>query len=472
MRARATWLSDEEKRLIVGEAFDLLERVGIRMAGSQSLGRLAEAGLLVDTQTDVVRFPPDVTAELLKRCPRDVVLAGADPDHDVILAEGAPPRFSSSGCAAFTIDHRTGERRPSTLGDLRDATVLLDASTEVDVVWTTVAATDVPLERREALEYFTVLAGTRKHVTLVNCPSATGPLVRMLEVVCGDLERFRRRPRVSTLFTVASPFQLDGRLLDFHAGVAALGAPVEIYTVPLAGATAPVTPAGTVTQGVAEFLGAAAAVQALAPGAAVIMGAGSTVLDMRTAQLCYGSLETGLMSAMYAEVLHELDIPLGCPSLATDARYLGPQNGYEKALKCLVTTLAGADLQSGVGALDSTNALFLPQIVVDAEIVAMVRRLTGTLDVSPTTVMGELIEQAGIGGSFLGANETRARVRAGVHFAPTVATHLPYDVWESRHMDDVDVATVYVERTLAEAAEGEPCLSEDQLRDLEAICHE
>jgi trimethylamine--corrinoid protein Co-methyltransferase len=194
------------------------------------------------------------------------------------------------------------------------------------------------------------------------------------------------------------------------------------------------------------------------------------VLDMRTAQLCYGSLETGLMSAMYTEVLHDLGIPLGCPSLATDARYLGPQNGFEKALKCLVTTLAGADLQSGVGALDSTNALFLPQIVVDTEIVAMVRRLTGTLEVSPATIMSEIIERVGIGGTFLGENETRSRVRAGEHFTPTVATHLPYDMWESRQLDDVDVATDRVERALAGAAGREPCLSQDQLRDLEAIC--
>ena len=54
------------------------------------------------------------------------------------------PRFAPSGCAALTLDHRTGERRPSTLEDLRNATILLDETPELDVQWTTVTANDVP----------------------------------------------------------------------------------------------------------------------------------------------------------------------------------------------------------------------------------------------------------------------------------------------------------------------------------------
>jgi trimethylamine--corrinoid protein Co-methyltransferase len=161
---------------------------------------------------------------------------------------------------------------------------------------------------------------------------------------------------------------------------------------------------------------------------------------------------------------------LGCPSLATDARYLGPQNSFEKALKCFVTTLAGADLQSGIGALDSTNSLYLPQIVVDTEIVTMVRTLVGSVEVSPETIMREIIERVGIGGNFLGENETRSRVKSGVHFAPTIATHLPYGAWKAQHKDDADVAVERVEQMLAGSAGREPYLSRDQQRELAAIC--
>ena len=41
MQARTTWLSDAEKNLVYDEALLVLERVGLRMAGSQRLARAA-----------------------------------------------------------------------------------------------------------------------------------------------------------------------------------------------------------------------------------------------------------------------------------------------------------------------------------------------------------------------------------------------------------------------------------------------
>ena len=73
---------------------------------------------------------------------------------------------------------------------------------------------------------------------------------------------------------MASPLTIDGALLDFHADHAAHGAPVEVFTVPMAGATAPVTLAGTITPAVAEFLGASRPCRRCSPGA-LIIGVGS-----------------------------------------------------------------------------------------------------------------------------------------------------------------------------------------------------
>ena len=266
MRARTVWLTSAEKALIIDEALGMLDRVGMRMAGSRALEQLADAGAAVDATSGVVRFPPQLVRDAVARCPREILLAGGTPARDVQLAEGTPSRFCSSGCAAFVLDEETLERRPSTLADLRRATALLDASPEVDVIWTTVTANDVPLEERELVGYFTVLVESDKHVTFVDCPSQVEPLLRIAEIVSGGLAEFRERPRFSTLITAASPLQADGALLDFHAELAGHGVPLEVYTVPMAGATAPVTVVGTVTLAVAEFLGIATFMQTVAPG--------------------------------------------------------------------------------------------------------------------------------------------------------------------------------------------------------------
>ena len=50
-----------------------------------------------------------------------------------------------------------------------------------------------------------------------------------------------------------SPLQLEGELLERHAQLARLGSPVCVYSMPLAGATAPVTVAGTATLGLGQL---------------------------------------------------------------------------------------------------------------------------------------------------------------------------------------------------------------------------
>ncbi|MFA4966558.1 MAG: trimethylamine methyltransferase family protein, partial [Thermoleophilia bacterium] len=240
MRARVSWLSEAEKELIVQEALGLLERVGVGLAGTGRMAELAAAGARVDEAAGVVHFPPELVMDAVARIPRRVVMAGVAPEYDVVLDEGQAAHFCSSGCAAFVLDHTTGVRRPSTLADLQAATALLDETDALDLMWTTITANDVPIEVRELVGYYAVLCESHKHVTFVDSPSQADPVIRMIDIISSGEADFRERPRFSTLFTVASPLKIDGELLDFHAATAARGVPVEVYTVPMAGATSPV----------------------------------------------------------------------------------------------------------------------------------------------------------------------------------------------------------------------------------------
>ena len=191
MRAHMTWLDEAEKQSFVAEALGILERVGVKLKGSAALPVLAELGADVDPLTGVVHLPSELVLRAVDACPRRVVFAGASPEHDVVLDDGEPALFCSSGCAAFVLDHETGVRRPSTLADLQAATILLDEVPEVDVMWTTITAADVPVEVRELVVCYVVLTEARKHVTLVDSPSQAEPLLRIMDVVSGDAEAFR-----------------------------------------------------------------------------------------------------------------------------------------------------------------------------------------------------------------------------------------------------------------------------------------
>ena len=143
MRLRAQWLSEDERRLIVDEAYGVLERTGMRFGAGKALATLAAAGADVDREAGVARLPRQLVAEALSRCPRDVLLAGATPADDILL-DGARSHFVPSGAPTHVLDMDSGDHRVSTLEDQRQSTIVADAMPVVDVMWMLVAATDVP----------------------------------------------------------------------------------------------------------------------------------------------------------------------------------------------------------------------------------------------------------------------------------------------------------------------------------------
>ncbi len=470
MRAKTEWLSEAEKSRIADEAMELLGRVGMRFAGSKVLPLLADRGADVDEATGLVHLPRELVEWAAGQCPRSILMAGLMEADDVLLGEDEPFHFSPSGCVAKTLDFRTGERRASTLQDVRECTALLDELPELDLMWTQVSASDVPLEERELIEYFTLLTETRKHVTFVDCPTEVDAVLRLCETLAGDLDRFRARPRISTLVTAASPLQVDGGILDVHVALAKHGVPVEVYSMSIAGATSPVTLAGTVVQGLAEFLGIATALQVAAPGARLIFCFGSGVLDMLRTTFSLGSVESALMAAMATEVGHHIGVPTLSPGLSTDAKHAGVQAGYEKAMKAATVCAAGPDIVTGWGLIDSHNTMSLPQSVIDNEIAGMLRRLHRPVEVSAATLGADALAAAGPGGGFLGQKDTARRIRAGEHYLPTISNRVSYEKWAEEGSSEYDVACEQVDLLLAAHTERAPYIDGPQLDELATIC--
>ena len=192
---------------------------------------------------------------------------------------------------------------------------------------------------------------------------------------------------------------------------------------------------------------------------------------MRHTTMSLGNLESTLMGAASVEIGHHLGLPVHNSALSTDAKHCGVQAGYEKGLKVMAAAAAGADIVSGgFGFLDSSSTFSLPMIPVDAEIAAMVRRMVAGFEVSPETLMGDAVARVGIGGDFLKEKATRTRIRAGEHYVPRIGSRLPFEQWLDEGVTEAGAATQVVRAALAAREERGPCLTEDQRRELAAVC--
>jgi trimethylamine--corrinoid protein Co-methyltransferase len=464
MRTCFELTSREERERIVDGAMDLLEHVGMRFGPGDALEALGEAGARVDRGKGVARIPREMVERAIAACPREIVLGGATPADDCLLTEGVP-HFVNSGSPTNILDFRSGERRPSTAADLREATIVLDAMPTASIVWALASCADLAPERRTLESLAIMLRRTTKHVQHeVDGRWQVEPLKHMAEATGGDL---RERPRVSVVCCTASPLSAHTELLDASTGLAAFGIPVLVMPMPIMGGTAPLTVAATATMNVAEFLGAATAMQLRAPGAPLIMGAAPGLLDMKQTTFSFGALEAGLAAAVCVEVGHDLGLACMAPSQSTDAKNPGIQAGYEKALKGLTVAATRPDLMTGLGMLQAANLPSLPQVVIDDEMTQMMLRILEGPVISVEAIMVELMERVGFSGNYLLEKDTRRRLRAGEVFTPMVSDRQSYEHWQAAGKDELAIASQRVLDILAAAEQREPLLDEGQLAELE-----
>ena len=429
---------------------DVLARAGVRFTSPGALAVLRDAGAEVDDQTLVARLPRELVERAVARAPREVLLAARDPARDVVL-DGARTWLTLDGTGAATLDHRTGERRPSTAVDVAAATRVADALDEVGFVWPAVSANDAA-PGGETLETLALLLeNTGKHVQYEVQRAAEVPLVMdMLAAAADDGRWDPQRPLFSVVYCPVSPLQHEAEMLDACLLLAARRVPMCIYALGLSGATAPASLAGAVAQTNAEILSAIVLFELVEPGLPVIYVADAAVLDMRSGVYACGGPEAILMNLSLVAMGRHYGLPVMATGFTSDAKEYSVVAGFEGGSSALASLLARPDAIVGAGLLDAAQMLYLPKLVLDAEIMRQCEAVQRGLTIDHEHLAADLICRVGPGGQYLAARETRRTLRAGEHYRPQAYGRESYDAWSAAGQTVVQRAAATVETILSD----------------------
>jgi trimethylamine--corrinoid protein Co-methyltransferase len=429
---------------------DVLARAGVRFTSPGALAVLRDAGAEVDDQTLVARLPRELVERAVARAPREVLLAARDPARDVVL-DGARTWLTLDGTGAATLDHRTGERRPSTAADVAAATRVADALDEIGFVWPAVSANDAA-PGGETLETLALLLeNTGKHVQYEVQRAAEVPLVMdMLAAAADDGRWDPQRPLFSVVYCPVSPLQHEAEMLDACLLLAARRVPMCIYALGLSGATAPARLAGGVAQTNAEILSAIVLFELVEPGLPVIYVADAAVLDMRSGVYACGGPEAILMNLSLVAMGRHYGLPVMATGFTSDAKEYSVVAGFEGGAAALAATLARPDAIVGAGLLDAAQMLYLPKLVLDAEIMRQCEAVQRGLTIDRDHLAADLICRIGPGGQYLAARETRRTLRAGEHYRPQAYGRESYDAWSAAGQTVVQRAAATVETILSD----------------------
>lgn len=427
---------------------DVLGRGGVRFASRRALAILRDAGAEVDDESMVARLPRELVEQAVARAPREIVLGARDPARDVVL-DGARTWLTVDGTGAATLDHRTGQRRPSTAADVAEATRVADSLDEIGFVWPPVSASDAE-PRTEVLETLALLLeNTSKHVQYEVQRAEEVPFVMdMLAAACDDGRWDPRRPLLSVVYCPVSPLQHEHEMLDACLALAAQRVPMCIYSLGLSGATAPASLAGAVVQTNAEILSALVLFELAEPGLPVIYVADAGVLDMRSGVYACAGPEAILMNVALVAMGRSYDLPVMATGFTSDAKEYSVVAGFEGGSAALAAMLARPDAIVGAGLLDSAQMLYLPKLVLDAEIMRQCEAVQHGLTVDEEHLAADLICRIGPRGQYLAARETRRTLRSGEHYRPQAYGRESYDAWSEAGLSDVQRAAASVDEIL------------------------
>lgn len=417
MRPRLELLDAQLLGRVLDEAFKLLMDPGVRVAAVA--GDLLR-GADVRVEADIAHIPEALARNALAHAPREFWLHTRE-GRPAVHYGGDDVCFDPGSSCLNILDARSQQPRPATAADLVRLVQVAEMLPQYGAQSTAMVASDVPQEIGDFYRLFLVLWHSSKPV-VTGAFSAGGlkPMLELLAADSGGAEALRSAPRAVFDVCPSPPLNWSEFAAENLVELARAGVPAEIVSMPLAGATAPVTLAGAVVQHAAECISGITIHQLANPGAPIVWGAAPAIFDMRTGTTPMGAIETAMLDLACAQVGKSLGLPTHAYLVASDGRVVDAQAGMESGISAVLGALAGINMISGAGMLDFLACHSIEKLVIDAEAIASAQRLVEGIQARGESLAVAMFAQAGLAGDFLKLKETRALFRQEQHFPSTV----------------------------------------------------
>ncbi|MCW4011909.1 MAG: trimethylamine methyltransferase family protein [Candidatus Bathyarchaeota archaeon] len=447
---------------------EVLEKTGVLVKEKNALNLLKDAGATVDEENQRAYIPQYLVEEAIQKTPKTIKLCGRDPKNN-LRVEGNRSYFGLGGSGIYMLDPDTLERRTATKQDLIDSTRLADSLENIDFLMGLIIPQDIDQTIWDRYSAEVKLKNTMKHCfTGALGEDGARDVLKMASLVAGGEEELVKSPLFSFILCTVSPLTHDERNTETAMELARHKAPIIFACESICGGTAPISLAGTLVLQNAEVLSATLIAQLTNPGTPVIYGAVSSPMDMRNGSIVMGVPEVALMGVAVSQLAQYYGIPLYSMAGITDSKVPDAQASYEKALQQVLVGFTGGNLiHNAAGMLDKMITGSLEQMVIDNEIIGMVKRIMRGIEVNTDTLAADVIDKVGPGGHFLGEKHTR-RLYRSEHDLSVLSDRLTREAWEKAGRKDVLVRAKEMVKQKLENHQVEP-LDADVSKEMDRI---
>ncbi|MFH2040149.1 MAG: trimethylamine methyltransferase family protein [Chloroflexota bacterium] len=436
MNTFASLLTPGQVEQIHAASLEILVKVGMLVRHEKARQIFTKHGCLVDPETHIVRIPSAVMEEFRAFFPPTFTFRGRDPKYDRSLPQDSPVMVTASS-APNIIDPVTGKERRSTSADIARIAHLVQESPGYDVFSVSTLADDAPPKQFTLTRLYPALKYCLKPVRINSTDLEDSEMILRLGFeIAGSEAAYRQHPFITHHFCpVVSPLTMDYASTELLIYFCEQQLPVYPTIVPNAGLTSPMSLAGTLAQGNAEFLAAACLMQMVHPGTPLIYATLPTVADMRTGAYASGGIECGMLLMAFAQMARFYNIPTGGYVGLTNSKLNDAQAGYETGMSSTAGMLAGMDMLNMNGLLDALKVFDFGKAIIDDEISLMLKRIKQGFDFGEAELSLEVIAQVGPGGSFMVHPHTIKRMKT-TGLLTKLADRNARENWENKGSQD------------------------------------
>ncbi len=422
-------LSEDQLHRIHNASLGVLEEIGINFLLEDARDILKEAGADVEKDGTRVRFDRNLILESIAKAPSEFTIHARNPAHNLKIG-GRWLAFSTVAGPPNASDLAGGRRS----GSFEDYCKFIRLAQCVNVVH---AISGHPVEPLDLDPQTRHLDTARACLTLTDKVFRAYSLGRdrvldLLEIarICRNLSReeLARQPSLYTVVNVNSPLQYDIPMLWGIIELARMNQVVVITPFTLAGAMAPITLAGAITQQNAEALAGLAFSQIVNPGAPVMYGGFTSNVDMKTGSPAFGTPEYVKATLMGGQFARFYNLPYRSSNVnasnAPDAQAV-----YESQMSIWSSIMARANLvHHALGWLEGGLCASFEKFVIDAEMLQGMVAALKPVRVDEDTLGIDAMREVGPGGHFFAAQQTMERYETEF-YNPILSDWRNFETW-------------------------------------------
>jgi trimethylamine--corrinoid protein Co-methyltransferase len=406
-------LTREQCTFVHEHSANILSEIGIRVDSAAARALFTKAGCRA-TPDDRIRIPAEQIQWAIDQAPGSVIIYARQANEDepaFTLGKQADrsTRFGMGVTNLYWQDPDTEAIVPFSIDHVTVAARLAQRLPQFDLLATPGVAQDISPNTADLQVTLQMMANTTKPlVVLVSELDRFGPVLDLLDHLGGD--NLAKRPFAIPYVNPISPLVLDeATILKMRLAIDR-GVPIIYNNYGMSGATAPITPAGTLALLNAELLGGLVFSQLIKTGTPIILGCLPALFDMRGMHSRY-TAQTMLLNLACAEMMAYYELPHSGTSGS------GPGWGADLTvaggfwMNHMTSLIGKVDLAPFVGG-NFDSLVFSPAAVVVAdEVIRLSRQFAAGFDLEDAAVGRDEIAAVGPGGNFLTAGLTRAHFR-------------------------------------------------------------